>query len=249
MWSWKAIVQRPGGLGTTAVGNLDQHFRDSETRFRQAASDYRNGGHNYDAINPDILDGILLEMLDDHGLKMWFDLFSTFLPATDPLPVALDTKEKQATWFVAAMSASCGQDLRALFGSQYGFPIDAASWPSIYAAVAARVAGRTWVPVGVEEPAASSPRADPRLSSAPNPFGKGTRIQFLLHAAGPANVTVYDLGGRRVRVLVDGPLAPGPHSVTWDGRDDAGRRLASGAYVVRLAAGASTAELKLVFVR
>ena len=71
-----------------------------------------------------MLDGILMEMWGTYGVKCWFDLFSTFLPSQEAIPVAMDSVEKQATWFVAAMSASAGEDLRELFVNEYGFPID-----------------------------------------------------------------------------------------------------------------------------
>jgi len=71
----------------------------------------------------------------------------------------------------------------------------------------------------------------------PNPFNPSTTIAFALAQDGPARLAVYDLSGRLVRTLVDGPLARGAHTATWDGRDDAGRGVASGIYVYRLRAG------------
>ncbi|WP_041806294.1 FlgD immunoglobulin-like domain containing protein [Rhodothermus marinus] len=50
-------------------------------------------------------------------------------------------------------------------------------------------------------------------------------------------LVVYDLLGRSVRTLLEGPLAPGVHEVVWDGRNDAGVRLPAGLYLLRLEAG------------
>lgn len=47
-------------------------------------------------------------------------------------------------------------------------------------------------------------------------------------------LAVYDLKGRLVRTLVDGVLPAGPDEAVWDGRTDAGREAASGAYFYRL---------------
>lgn len=82
----------------------------------------------------------------------------------------------------------------------------------------------------------------------PNPVRRGpTRIDFTLPDARPARVALYDVTGRRVRLLVDDVLSPGPHSVTWDGRDESGRAVAPGMYVYRLKAGAAAAlQRKLV---
>lgn len=71
----------------------------------------------------------------------------------------------------------------------------------------------------------------------PNPFGTSATVRFELRDTGPAKLTVYDVTGRRVRALAHGVRPAGRHAVTWDGRDEAGRRVASGTYFVRLEAG------------
>ena len=93
-------------------------------------------------MDADILDGLLVELYELYGSKVWFDLFSTFLPPDETLPVVLDTVAKQATWFVAAISASTGLDLRSTFATDYGFPVDDASWPDILTHVQQRIAAR-----------------------------------------------------------------------------------------------------------
>ena len=65
---------------------------------------------------------------------------------SDALPCAVDTEAKQATWFVAALSASAGQDLRSTFSFEYGFPIDDAAWPEILGCVQSRIDARPWQP-------------------------------------------------------------------------------------------------------
>jgi glucose/arabinose dehydrogenase len=72
------------------------------------------------------------------------------------------------------------------------------------------------------------------LAAAPNPFTTTTRFHLSVREAGPARLILYDLGGRRVRVLIDGPLSSGEHGVDWDGRDAGGRALPAGLYVARL---------------
>ena len=55
--------------------------------------------------------------------------------------------------------------------------------------------------------------------------------------------------GRRLATLVDGPLPAGRHAVNWDGRDDTGRGVASGAYLFRVRAGTWSGTGKLLLVR
>ena len=84
--------------------------------------------------------------------------------------------------------------------------------------------------------AASQPTALFLAANYPNPFNATTAIRYALPAAGPVQLSVYALNGQQVRTLVQGAAAPGWHVVRWDGRDEAGRAVASGAYLYRLAA-------------
>ncbi len=73
---------------------------------------------------------------------------------------------------------------------------------------------------------------------APNPLRSGgaALLRFTLAQAGNTRLALYDAQGRLVRVLGDGALAAGAHSVRFDGRDDAGRLLSPGLYLARIAA-------------
>jgi len=80
----------------------------------------------------------------------------------------------------------------------------------------------------------STPTRRESLQAAPNPFNPQTVLSFALSRDGRTRLTVFDGRGRRVRTLVRGSLPAGSHSVTWHGRDDAGRPVGSGTYLVRL---------------
>jgi hypothetical protein len=71
----------------------------------------------------------------------------------------------------------------------------------------------------------------------PNPFMRRTSISYQLAARGPVSMKVYDAAGRLVSPLVEGIMDPGYYSVSWDGRDDNGRKVPAGVYFVRLNAG------------
>jgi hypothetical protein len=88
-----------------------------------------------------------------------------------------------------------------------------------------------------------------RLQGAyPNPFNPRTTVAFELAAAGPVRLTVYGLDGRRVVDLLREVLPAGGHTVTWEGRDAAGRSVASGTYLLRLQTreGAQSARVMLL---
>ncbi len=70
----------------------------------------------------------------------------------------------------------------------------------------------------------------------PNPFNPETTIEFEFSETSDVRLTVYNLLGQQVRVLVDQRQAPGFHRVQWDGRDNAGETVSSGIYFYRLEA-------------
>jgi hypothetical protein len=72
------------------------------------------------------------------------------------------------------------------------------------------------------------------LPSAPNPFMGATQVRFHLAETMPVAVRIYAVDGRLVRTLVDATLVAGEKVLTWDGRDDAGRTTAAGAYMLRM---------------
>lgn len=109
--------------------------------------------------------------------------------------------------------------------------------------------------VGIEEPNTDSPLPHAtRLSqNYPNPFNPSTRIEFDLAGSGehkvPVRLSVYSLRGRLVRELLESGLAPGHHSVVWDGNDARGAPTGSGAYILILETPGGTYSRKLVLER
>jgi hypothetical protein len=90
----------------------------------------------------------------------------------------------------------------------------------------------------VSAPADAKSAAPAASGASPNPFGPGlapaTRLSFHLGRAEHVTVDVVDVAGRRCRLLHEGELAPGSHTVEWNGRDASGRWLPAGAYWLRV---------------
>ena len=84
--------------------------------------------------------------------------------------------------------------------------------------------------VGVEK--RSRPRAS--LTAAPLPFRSRVILSFALEEASESRLTIHDLTGRRVRLLLEERCLAGERRVAWDGRDDSGRALPPGIYFVHL---------------
>jgi flagellar hook assembly protein FlgD len=88
------------------------------------------------------------------------------------------------------------------------------------------------------------------VSGFPNPFTNATTIRFELPSKGPVSVSVYDVAGRRVRVLsVGASLDAGFRAVLWDGRSDSGFAVPSGVYFVRVEAAHHASSGRLLKIR
>ena len=109
-------------------------------------------------------------------------------------------------------------------------------------------------PVGVDLADGAAPAAAIALhGNTPNPFNPTTTIRFTVPgtkgAMTEATLEVFDLSGRRVATLLDGPVRSGPRAVVWNGADDRGRSVASGLYFARLRAAGETATRKMVLIK
>jgi hypothetical protein len=90
------------------------------------------------------------------------------------------------------------------------------------------------------------------MSTAPNPLslaGGGSETTFRLDSDMRVSLHVFDASGRLIRTLLDRQLAPGRHSVSWDGRSQDGRTVPSGTYFYRLNAGPSSESCLVTVIR
>jgi cytochrome c553 len=83
----------------------------------------------------------------------------------------------------------------------------------------------------------------------PNPFTAGTAIAYSLADRVHVSISIYDLGGRHIRTLVNEVQEPSRYRVTWDGTDDGGRALPSGIYFIRYSAGDYVFSRKVTLLR
>jgi hypothetical protein len=80
----------------------------------------------------------------------------------------------------------------------------------------------------------------------PNPFTGSTVVRFGIARPGQTNVSIYSAVGTLVRTLCNSVRAPAYYSLVWDGRDEMGRAVGAGVYLMRMEAGDFTATRKLV---
>ncbi len=103
-----------------------------------------------------------------------------------------------------------------------------------------------WLPqrlITVHVPAAA-PAAPMLLEPWPNPANPRVSLGFLLPEAGPVELSVYDLRGRRVARIAAGEFEVGRHEFDWDGGGQS-----SGVYLVGLMSRAGIESRRLILLR
>jgi hypothetical protein len=90
--------------------------------------------------------------------------------------------------------------------------------------------------------------------NSPNPFSvsafnAATKIVYQLPQRSHVNLALYDLLGRRLKILVNKEQAAGTYEVGWDGRDASGNPLPSGVYIYRIEAGSFRGWRRLLLVK
>jgi flagellar hook assembly protein FlgD len=85
---------------------------------------------------------------------------------------------------------------------------------------------------------------------APNPFNPQTTLAFDLGHSANVSLKVYDVAGRLVReLLVNEPFGEGTHQEIWNGRDGAGRTVASGSYIAWMEIGGEVQTQRMVLLK
>ncbi|MBI4721448.1 MAG: T9SS type A sorting domain-containing protein [Candidatus Stahlbacteria bacterium] len=111
--------------------------------------------------------------------------------------------------------------------------------------LAARICA--WFGVGVDETPIRP--ASYLLSEAkPNP-GQTARITYGMPRAGKVSLKIYDISGSLIRTLVNTEVKAGAHSITWDGKDNYGKSVATGIYYYKMESGDFNKTRKFVLVR
>jgi hypothetical protein len=83
----------------------------------------------------------------------------------------------------------------------------------------------------------------------PNPFNPTTTITFSMPKPGRCTIDITNVLGQRVKTLLNSEFPAGNHSVTWDGTDATGSKVASGIYFYRLHAGDFSATKKMLLMK
>jgi fibronectin type 3 domain-containing protein len=84
----------------------------------------------------------------------------------------------------------------------------------------------------------------------PNPFSQSTTVAYSVPAEGArVSIRVYDISGRLIQTLFEGPRNGGLHEASWRGRDRTGKLVSSGVYFCRVTIGNHTELRKIAYLR
>ncbi len=87
------------------------------------------------------------------------------------------------------------------------------------------------------------------LRAAPNPFNPHIVLSFDIPRSSSVSLVIYSTNGRKINALVNTTMEQGTHRILWDGRDQSGRRVASGSYTVHLEAAGLRETLSVVLLK
>jgi len=83
----------------------------------------------------------------------------------------------------------------------------------------------------------------------PNPFNPSTTLAYRLDRSANVKLVVYDIAGREVKTLVNKYQFQGQYNIRWESTDEAGLRVPSGTYIVRLQADDEIAAKKMILTK
>ena len=100
----------------------------------------------------------------------------------------------------------------------------------------------------VEEIATSIPSSFSLEQNYPNPFNPSTTIEYSVQKAGNVRVKIHNTLGQLIRNLVNESKPIGEYSISWDGKNDSGRKVTSGTYFYQLQVGDFISTKKMLLI-
>jgi len=109
--------------------------------------------------------------------------------------------------------------------------------------------GDKWTPTKVLKAVDTVPFTFSLAQNYPNPFNPETTIDYSLANNAHVQISIFNVLGQRINLLVNEWRSAGPHSIQWDGRDYNGNLVASGIYFYHLKTENVTLQRKLMFMK
>jgi hypothetical protein len=117
------------------------------------------------------------------------------------------------------------------------------------ARLAARDAQNQPLALGAPAAGAGAGLSTALMPAMPNPFHGATALGISLAEAGPVEVAVYSVDGRRVKTLFKGNREAGAFRIAWDGTDERGNRMQPGVFFARLVTASGQSMRAVTYLR
>ncbi len=88
----------------------------------------------------------------------------------------------------------------------------------------------------------TSPKEFSLSSNYPNPFNPQTNVKYELAENSVVTIKVFNILGKEITTLVEKEQTPGSYQISWEAKDNEGRLLPSGVYLIRLSASGKTVD-------
>jgi parallel beta-helix repeat protein len=93
------------------------------------------------------------------------------------------------------------------------------------------------------------PKAFAVSQNYPNPFNPSTVINYALPKSSLVSIKIYNILGQEVKTLINSEHQAGNYSIQWNGDNNFGNPVSSGAYIYRVTAGQNTKTMKMVLLK
>ena len=107
----------------------------------------------------------------------------------------------------------------------------------------------TQIATGIDNVLLYTPGIVALFQNIPNPFNEQTNIHFELSRDEWFNLTVYNMVGQKVRVLVDERRKAGHYSVSWDAKDEDGNQVGNGIYFYQISTNKTRSTRKALLLK
>ncbi len=103
--------------------------------------------------------------------------------------------------------------------------------------------------IQVKEHANTSPDEFALFQNYPNPFNPETSISFQIPKSCHVEIKIFNTVGQEIRTLIDEKIDAGYHQISWDGKDNSGKKVGTGIYIYQLKADEFVAVRKMVMIQ
>jgi parallel beta-helix repeat protein len=107
----------------------------------------------------------------------------------------------------------------------------------------------TQIATGIDNVLLFTPGKVALFQNIPNPFNEQTTIHFELSRDEWFKLTIYNMVGQKVRILVDERRKAGHYSISWDAKDEEGNRVRNGIYFYQISTNETSSTKKAILLK